>query len=61
MSDILCDKKDPLIDDIAVLTENDIPGSSLNGKLPVQLNVKQLKRWLSCCGAPISGKKNSSC
>ena len=44
-------------DDLLVLTEADIPGSSLNGKEPSELNLVQLKRWLACCGAPITSKK----
>ena len=40
------------------LTEEDIPGSCLAGKDPKQLTVKQLKFWLSCRGAKISGKKD---
>ncbi|XP_065903217.1 uncharacterized protein [Dysidea avara] len=44
--------------DILMLTETDIPGASLNGKSPNQLTVVQLKRWLVCRGAPISGKKS---
>ena len=44
-------------DDFVVLTENDVPGSSLNGKQPHELNVLQLKRWLACRGAPVTGKK----
>ena len=28
------------------LEESDIPGASLNGKQPCQLNVTELKRWL---------------
>ena len=43
------------MDDSLLLTEDDIPGASLNGKSPSQLTVVQLKRWLAC-GAPISGK-----
>ena len=43
--------------DFEVLTESDIPGASLNGKKPNELNVVQLKRWLSCRGAPTGGKK----
>ena len=45
------------MDDILLLTEDDIPGASLNGKSPSQLTVVQLKRWLACRGAPVSGKK----
>ena len=44
-------------DDFVVLTENDVPGSSLNGKQPHELNVIQLKRWLACHGAPVTGRK----
>ena len=44
--------------DILMLIETDIPGASLNGKSPNQLTVEQLKRWLICCGAPVSGKKS---
>ena len=43
--------------DFEVLTEGDIPGASLDGNNPKQLNVTQLKRWLACRGAPLSGKK----
>ena len=49
-----CEK--PLVDNILILTEDDIPGASLNGKSPNQLTVVQLKRWLTR-GAPVSGKK----
>ena len=44
-------------DNIILLDESDIPGASLNGKKPCQLNVAQLKRWLACRGAPLSGRK----
>ena len=40
-----------------MLDENDIPGASLNGREPNELTVVQLKRWLACRGAPLSGKK----
>ena len=43
--------------DFELLSEQDIPGASLNGKKPGQLNVVQLKRWLACRGAPMSEKK----
>ena len=51
------DCEEAQVDDILRLTEDDIPGASLNGKLPSQLTVVQLKRWLACRGAPTSGKK----
>ena len=44
-------------DEIILLDESDIPGASLKGKNPCQLNVAQLKRWLACRGAPLSGRK----
>lgn len=40
-----------------LLSEHDIPGASLDGKKPSELNVVQLRRWLACRGAPTSGKK----
>ena len=48
---------DELLDYNILLTEADIPGASLDGKRPEELNVPQLKRWLACRGAPVSGKK----
>ena len=44
-------------DVVLLLTESDIPGASLDGKDPTELNVPQLKRCLTCRGAPINGKK----
>ena len=44
--------------DVCLLEERDIPGASLNGRKPRELNVTQLKRWLSCRGAPVTGKKS---
>ena len=43
--------------DMCVLEDSDIPGVSLNAKKPCELNITQLKRWLSCQGAPVTGKK----
>ena len=43
--------------DFCLLEERDIPGAFLNGKKPLELNVTQLKRWLTCQGAPVTGKK----
>lgn len=48
---------DYFTDKIVVLDESDVPGASLNGKKPCQLTVAQLKRWLACRGAPLSGRK----
>lgn len=41
---------------VSLLDETDIPGASLNGKSPSELNVTQLRRWLAC-RAPVNGKK----
>ena len=57
----LANVEDTVVDgemgNIIMLNETDIPGASLNGKAPSELNVVQLKRWLACRGAPVSGKK----
>ncbi len=39
------------------LTEADIPGASLAGRDPSQLHVVELKRWLKCRGAMVTGRK----
>ena len=43
-------------EEMLMLCEDDIPGASLNGRDPNELTVVQLKRWLACRGAPLSGK-----
>ena len=48
---------DDTIGDFKLLNEEDIPGASLDGKNPHKLNISKLKRWLTCCGAPVSRKK----
>ena len=40
-----------------MLSEDDIPGASLKGRNPNNLTIVQLKRWLACRGAPLSGNK----
>ena len=40
-----------------IIMLNDVPGASLIGKAPSELNVVQLKRWFACCGAPFLGEK----
>jgi len=40
-------------DDIMGLTENDVPGASLNGKQPHEMNKQQV---VACRGAPVIGK-----
>ena len=37
------------------LTEDDIPGSSLNGRDPSQLKNSELKFWLQCRGDSCKG------
>ena len=39
------------------ISERDIPGSGLNGRLPETLTVPELKRWLQCRNASVKGKK----
>jgi len=46
-------------DNILLLTKRDVPGSSLNSMDPAKLNVVNLKRWLACRGALVTGKKPS--
>ena len=46
-----------LKDDLLLITESNIPGASLYGKDPYELNVLQLRRWLACRGAPTAGIK----
>ena len=51
------EKEDSQDIDVFLLDESDIPGVSLNGKIPSKLNITQLKRWLVCRVAPVNGKK----
>ena len=39
------------------LCEEDVPGASLQGRDPSELKIPELKRWLTCRGAPLKGKK----
>ena len=48
---------DDFVGDFELLNEEDIPGASLDGKNPQELNVTQLRHWLTCRGAPVGGKK----
>ena len=43
--------------ELLLLDESNIAGASLNGKSSSELNIAQLKQWLACRGAPVSGKK----
>ena len=43
------------------LSQDDIPGTSLSGKSPDDLNIEQLKRWLACRGTRRSRKKGRAC
>ena len=40
-----------------ILTEDDVPGASLEGRKPEQLKNDELKRWLRCRGASVSGTR----
>ena len=40
-----------------ILTEDDVPGASLKGRKPEQLKNDELKRWLKCRGASVSGTR----
>ena len=40
-----------------ILSENDVPGTSLNGRKPEELTIPQLKHWLQCRKASVKGKK----
>ena len=40
-----------------ILGESDIPGALLDGRDPSELHVVELKRWLKCRGANLSGRK----
>ena len=40
-----------------ILVESDIPGASLDGRDPSELHIVELKRWLKCRGANLSGRK----
>ena len=40
-----------------ILTEDDVPGASLKGRKPEQLKNDELKGWLRCRGAIVSGTR----
>ena len=42
------------------LTEEDIPGASLAGRLPSQLKIEELKFWLLCRGDSYKGLKTKA-
>ena len=39
------------------ITEDEVPGASLNGRKPENLKVPELKCWLACRRLPTKGKK----
>ena len=45
---------------VAVLSENDIPGASLCGRKPSELKNEELKFWLRCRGDPAKGLKTKA-
>ena len=42
------------------LSESDIPGASLYGRLPAQLKLDKLKFWLKCWGDACKGLKTKT-
>ena len=42
------------------LSEQDIPGTSLSGRPPAQLKVKELRFWLKCRGDSGKGLKTKA-
>ena len=48
-------------DSNTILTENDIPGASLNGRNPSSLKNEELKFWLRCRGDSLKGLKTKAC
>ena len=47
--------RDNLVSGPSFLTEDDIPGSSLNGRDPNWLKNSELKFWLKCCDDSCEG------
>ena len=45
---------------VAVLTEDDVPGASLSGRKPSELKNEELKFWLRCRGDPGKGLKTKA-
>ena len=43
-----------------VLSESDIPGSSLNGRNPSELKNKELRFWLKCSDDPAKGLRTKA-
>ena len=52
-----CGAKGNIAECFNTLGEYDVPGASLNGKKPSQLNMTSLRRWLACRAAPTGGNK----
>ncbi len=42
------------------LTEEDIPGASLAGKIPSELKIDELRFWLKCRGDSCKGLKTKA-
>ena len=42
------------------LSEQDIPGAALNGRLPAQLKVEELRFWLKCRQDSCKGLKTKA-
>ena len=45
---------------VAVLSENDIPGALLCGQKPSEFKNEELKFWLHCRGNPAKGLKTKA-
>ena len=45
---------------IKILTEEDVPGASLAGRMPSQLKIEELKFWLLCRGDSCKGFKTKA-
>lgn len=52
-----CSNSDNSKNIVVSLSEDDIPGAKLPWEIPEQCIVQQLKQWLSCRSACVSGKK----
>jgi len=45
---------------VAVFTEDDVPGASLSGRKPSELKNEELKFWLRCRGVAGKGLKTKA-
>lgn len=59
--EIIASSSSSSVDSNIILTENDIPGASLNGRNPSSLKNEELKFWLRCRGDSLKGLKTKAC